>query len=224
MVRVWRKLKITYLYCRARSEVRKWSCYEILESVDERVIIRRESVDEADFTGETGHIMTMDRTLKRAPMAKVAVDTPFYLGTVEALCLHDSLFDLIISNVPGARRSDDPNPEWGVLTAVATRAQARNGEDPKPLKIKEVTDKMSINKNDLIKMQEENPTLQKLKQLKGTETRKGYVVSYEKRGGIWYRIRKRKDDVGHPRKQILVPKSLRERVMAVAHDSLFGEH
>ena len=59
---------------------------------------------------------------------------------------------------------------------MATRAQKRSGKDPKPLKMKEVTDKMSINKKDLIKMQEEDPTLQKLKQLKGTETRKGYVV------------------------------------------------
>ena len=73
-------------------------------------------------------------------------------------------------------------------------------------------------------MQEEDPTLQKLKQLKGTETRKGYVVSYEKREGTWYQIRQRKDDVGDPRKQILVPKSLRRRVMGVAHNSLFGGH
>ena len=90
----------------------------------------------------------------------------------------DPFFDLIIGNEPGARRSDDPNPEWGVVTAVATRALARSGKEPKPLTMKEVMDKMSINKKDLIKMQEEDPTLQKLKQLKGTETRKGYVVSY----------------------------------------------
>ena len=188
------------------------------------VIITRELVNETDFTGEMGHIMTMYRTIKRAPMAKVEVDTPFYVGTVEALCLQDPLFDLIIGNVPGARRSDDPNPEWGVVTAVTTRAQVRNGKDSKPLKMKEVTDRMSINKKDLIKMQEDDPTLQKLKQIKGTEIRKGYVVSYEKRGGIWYRIRQRKDDVGGPRKQILVPKSLRERVMGVVHNSLFGGH
>ena len=167
--------------------------------------------------------MTVDRTIKRAPMAKAEVDTPFCVGTVEAWCLQDPLLDLIIGNVPGARRSDDPNPEWGVVTAVATRAQARSGKDPKPLKMKKVTDKMSINKKELIEMQEEDPTLQKLKQMKGTETRKGYV-SYEKRGRIWYRIRQRKDDVEDPRKQILFPKSLRERVTGVAHDSLFGGH
>ena len=142
------------------------------------VIITRESVDEMDFTGEMRHIMTVDRTIKRAPMAKVEVDTPFCVGTVEALCLQDPLFDLIIENVLEAKRSDDPNPEWEVVTAVDARAQARSGKDPKPLKMKEVTDKISINKKDLIKMQEEDPTLQKLKQLKETETRKGYVASY----------------------------------------------
>ena len=85
------------------------------------VIIRKELVDETDFTGEMGHIMTVDHTIKRAPMAKLEVDTPFYVGTcVEVLCLQDPLFDLIIGNVPGARRLDDPNPEWGVVTAVAT--------------------------------------------------------------------------------------------------------
>ena len=41
------------------------------------VIIRRELVDETDFTGEMGHIMTVDRTIKLAPMAKVEVDTTF---------------------------------------------------------------------------------------------------------------------------------------------------
>ena len=69
----------------------------------------------------------MDHTIKRAPLARVDVDKPFYDGTVEALCLKDPLFDLIIGNVPGARKSDDPNPEWGVVTAMYIRAQIRNG-------------------------------------------------------------------------------------------------
>ena len=41
------------------------------------LIIGRKLVDETNFTGEMGHIMTMDRTIKRAPMAKVEVDIPF---------------------------------------------------------------------------------------------------------------------------------------------------
>ena len=65
--------------------------------------------------------------------------------------------------MPGARRSDNPNPEWGGVTAVATRVQAQSGKDPKPPKMKEVTDKMSINKKDLIKMQEKDPHLADVK-------------------------------------------------------------
>ena len=149
------------LCCRARSEVRK---LEVLRDTGcSGVIIRRELVEEADFTREMGHIMTVDRTIKGATMAKVEVDTPFYVGTVEALCLQGPFFTLIIGNVPGARTSDDPNPEWGVVMAVATRAQARSGKDPKSLKMKEVTDKMSINKKDVIKMQEEDPHLAEVK-------------------------------------------------------------
>ena len=53
------------------------------------VISGRELVDEADFTKEMGHIMTVDCTIKQAPMAKAEVDTPLYVGTVEALCLYD---------------------------------------------------------------------------------------------------------------------------------------
>ena len=188
------------------------------------VIVKRELVDEADFTGEMGHIMTVDRVLKRAPIARVKVDTPFFVGTVEALCLKDPLFDLIIGNVPGARGPGDPNPEWGVVAAVVTRAQARESKEPKPLKVKDVTKEMAVDKEELIKLQEEDTTLERFKKLKGAEIRKGYVISFEKHGGIWYRMRQRKGDPGETRKQILVPKSLRERVMGVAHDSLFGGH
>ena len=91
-------------------------------------------MDEADFTVEKGHIMTVNRTIKRAPEAGVEVDSPFYMETVEALCLNNPLCGLIIGNVPGTRGSDDSNPEWRVMTTVAARAQIRSGnKGTKPL-------------------------------------------------------------------------------------------
>ena len=131
---------------------------------------------------------------------------------------------LIIGNVPGARRPNDPNPEWEVVAAAVTRTQARELGNPKSLKLMEMTSKMVVDKDELIRLHEEDSTLQKFKETKGTDTRKGYRISYEKRGGIWYRVRQRRDEVGDVRKQILVPKSLRAQVMEVAHDSLFGGH
>ena len=81
---------------------------------------------------------------------------------------------------------------------------------------------MAVDKKELFKLQGEDSTLQKFKETKGTETRKGYEISYIKRGGIWYQIRQRKYEEGNTRMQILVSKLLIEKVIEVVHDSLFG--
>ena len=88
------------------------------------VIVKRELVDAADFIGKVSYIVTVNRTLIRATIAGIKVDTPFYTGTVEEKCMKDPLFDLNIRNVPGARKPKDPNPEWEVVAAAVTRAQA----------------------------------------------------------------------------------------------------
>ena len=55
--------------------------------------------------------------------------------------------------------------------------------------------------------------------------RKGnYKIKYEKRRGVLYKIRNRVDRLGECSKQIMVPKTLRRKVMEVAHDSIFGGH
>ena len=188
------------------------------------VIVRRSLVDEAHLTGETGHMMMVDRTLKKAPIARINIDTPYYTGVVEALCLLDPLFDLIIGNVPGARRPDDPNPKWSTSAAVATRAQERANEGSKPLNVQEVASKVAVSKEDLMRWQEDDPSLRKFQDMKEEVNRGKYVVVYKKLKGILYRVRQRKDIPGETSKQILVPKLLRTRVMEVAHDSMFGGH
>ena len=63
----------------------------------------------------------------RAPVALINIDTPYLSGEVEAMCLRDAIYDLIIGNVPGARRVDDPDPTWelgGSATFIDTRAEA----------------------------------------------------------------------------------------------------
>ena len=72
------------------------------------VIVRRELVKEDDFTGSMGYVMAIDRTLKKAPIAEIKVDTPYYTGVTQATCLRDPLFDLVIGNISGARNPDDP--------------------------------------------------------------------------------------------------------------------
>ena len=117
-------------------------------------------MDETDFIGKVGYMMMVNRTLIRAFIVRIEVDTLFYTGTVKAKCMKDPLFDLIIGNVPGARKPNDPNQEWGLVAAAVTRAQAWDRGNPKPLKVKEVTSTMAVFKEELVRLQEEDSTLQ----------------------------------------------------------------
>ena len=147
------------------------------------VIVKRELIDEADFIRKVGYMMTVNRMLIRAPIARIEVDMPFYTGTVRAMCMKDPLFDLIIGNASGAWKPNDPNSEWEVVAVVVTRAQVRECGNPKPLKVKEVTLKIAVDKEKLVRLQEDS-MLRKFKEAKETETRKGCRIFYKRRGGI----------------------------------------
>ena len=136
------------------------------------VIVRRKLVNETNFFGKVDNTMTVDRTQTRAPIARIEVDTPFYTGTVEPMWMKNPLFDLIIGNVLGARKPNDPNSELGVVADAVTRAQARERGNPKLQKVKKVTLKMAVDKEELARLQEDS-ALQKFKKAKRTDTRKG---------------------------------------------------
>ena len=64
----------------------------------------------------------------RVHIPKIKVDTPFCTGTVEAMCMKDSPFDLIIGNVSGAKKPNNPIPDWGVVAAAILEHKRRNEE------------------------------------------------------------------------------------------------
>ena len=57
-------------------------------------------------------MVTVYQTLKKAPVARIKVNTPYFVGKVDAMRLREPLFDAIIGNMRGARNPDDPNPNW----------------------------------------------------------------------------------------------------------------
>ena len=69
--------------------------------------------------------MLIDNTARKVPVARITVDTPYLKGQVEAQCLPDAIYDLIIGNVPGARPADEPDLTWQEACAVPTRSQAK---------------------------------------------------------------------------------------------------
>ena len=63
-----------------------------------------------------GYAMAFDRSVIRAPIAKIGVDTLYYVGEV-ILCVsvNQSVNCSLENNIPGAREPDDPNPTWGYV-------------------------------------------------------------------------------------------------------------
>jgi hypothetical protein len=91
--------------------------------------VRKDLVPPGKFTGKTKWLRFAD-TEKRTevPMAKIKVDTPYFRGELEAACVNSPMFDLMIGNVKGARKPDDPDPEW----RTALIQQEAEEEDPLP--------------------------------------------------------------------------------------------
>jgi len=55
------------------------------------------------MTGTHELCMLIDRVVKRFPTAIVKIDTPYYKGTVKALCIENPVQELIVGNVSGAK-------------------------------------------------------------------------------------------------------------------------
>ena len=201
-------------------------CVEVLRDTGcTGVPIKRDLVNQGELTGEKGYVTTFDKTLLiKAPIAKIQVDTLYYVGEVEALCVQEPVADLIIGNITGAREADNSDTEWKLAAAAITRARARQGDNVKALNVKQISSRFSVSRKKLCKLQSEDDELKAFSEKKDLTKHGEFEVKFEKRQGILYRIRRRIDGLGETWKQIMVPKGLRIRVMEVAHDSLFGGH
>ena len=70
------------------------------------VIVREELVSREQFTGDVKRCLLIDNTVRICPVAKIFVNTPYYIGEVEASCMKNPIYDLIIGNIAGV--SDKP--------------------------------------------------------------------------------------------------------------------
>ena len=141
---------------------------------------------------------------------------------MEALCLKNPLYQLIIGNISGARAPDNSDQTWCVEAAAVTRSQARKSTESKPLKVAEATNQMAVMKDKLIQLQLEDPSLSKYMTKKAPLVKNGKEISHVMRKGILYCITKKVDVEKKELKQVLVTKDLRKKVMEVAHDTMLG--
>ncbi|GFN79109.1 Zinc finger protein [Plakobranchus ocellatus] len=179
----------------------------------EGVVVRKQVVDASQLTGECCLLLRIDNTALFGEKAVVSLRTPFLSGEVKALCIPDAIYDVIVGNVEGARSPEDPGMSV-MVGAATTTAQAKREAIIKPLRVPDIERHVGVDREQLIKLQQEDPRILALTDAGRTSRRGEKVVSFEKARGVVYR---RYEDFGRnvDVKQMVLPKPLREYVMSV---------
>ncbi|XP_062588592.1 uncharacterized protein LOC134250255 [Saccostrea cucullata] len=190
------------------------------------VIVRRSLVNDDQLTGDHQVCVLADGSKIETPIAKVNVDTPYFVGEVNAWCLHAPLYPLTIGKIPHARDPHDLNKDWkpSAVNAVVTRQQKRmESKKIKPLSVPEIIGS-EVCPEDMLKAQEEDETLKNLRALVGKETN-GNRVKYILKKGMLFRVfQSEKVENGKQFTQLVVPKKYRMKVLSLAHESLMAGH
>ena len=101
-----RKLKVVEGFIGSKS-------VEVLRDTGcEAVIVKRHYVRDDQLTGEIGLIRMLDTRIIRGEKAIIDIRTPYLSGRVKAVCVENSIVDLIVGNVHGVRSYDDPDMEF----------------------------------------------------------------------------------------------------------------
>ena len=185
--------------------------------------VRKALVQSSQYTGETETVRTFGGKLESFPLAKVPVETPFFSGVLVCCVIDDPVIDLIIGNVSGV------SPIPGLIVddfsvpsaAVVTRAQQKKADQPSTQLPVSLTE-LNIDADSLVKLQSEDSSL---KQYRDSVSQHSHSAtpsaSFYLQDGILMRCFHNQDIFTE---QIVVPTSLRQQVLSVAHDSILSGH
>ena len=71
-----------------------------------RCTVKRSLVSDDQLIGKESYVTLIDETMQRYPLVVIDVDCPFFTGKTEALCMVDTLYDLVIGNIDGSKLPD----------------------------------------------------------------------------------------------------------------------
>ncbi|XP_077531344.1 uncharacterized protein LOC144143472 [Haemaphysalis longicornis] len=164
------------------------------------VIVRKDLVRDEDLTGETSPVYLADGTIRNLPEAQIEVQTPYYSGRVNALCMKTPLYDLILGNINGVRAPDDPitSPTQEEIPPDTITQQAMDEPHPDVSaegEVAAVETKNSKNKHKIEFKLEDNLLYRRFTEKSGREVR-----------------------------QLVVPIGHRPTVLKTAHDGIMAGH
>jgi len=194
-------------------------------------VIRSSLVKPSDFTGRRKCFRMLDGTLRQADTAMIHLESPIFSGCLECLCVVSPICDVIVGNVPGATGVDTTESAAGGVrdehvNAVTTRSQAKTqGRAPKPLKVPVLSD-LHVSVADMERMQKQSSDLARsFEQARTGEvvpSGQGATVSFEMKRDLLHRVYQLPS--GAETKQLVVPKSLRNGAIGLAHESVMAGH
>ena len=193
------------------------------------ICVNSNLVKDDQLTGEMKTFTFLDGNPQQAKVARIDVDTPYLKKEkVEAVCLDNPTFDLVIGEVDNVRCRCNPDRNWKLesIGAVTTRAQEmKRKKQLCPLKVFLQDEEIPVTPAIVSKLQQEDETLKKVRDqdIDVKRTRRKNSSYYTVKDNILYRIYQQENS-DNTVEQVVVPKELRIHVMGLAHESMMGGH
>ena len=179
-------------------------------------------VSKDQLLGKASDVTLINETTQRNPLALIDIDCPFFSGQTEALCMDNTLYDVVIGNIDGSKLPDMSY----FCVAVETRSQAKQCEK-KYRKLKVPEQIINEDKEALKKAQAIDGNLANIR----SRVKSGKVTvsrglntgqtKFVERKDLLYREFTKRNKVTL---QLVVPEGFREKVMRLAHKTLMSGH
>ena len=181
------------------------------------VVVRRSLVSDGQMLNKQSGVTLINNYKQRCPMARINIDSPFFRGTTDALCIDDPAHDLVIGNIEGSKFPDMTHFSSGVVKNKQSRKDRRKNRKVK------VADKfIRQNRQELVLKQASDAKLADIRRRveSGSVTKSRSFSSGEtkfiRKNGLIYRHFMKNGKVSL---QLVIPSSLTHSVMNLAHES-----
>ena len=184
-------------------------------------VVRMSLVSSDQLLGKESDVTLIDESTQRYPLAMVEIDCPFFTGKTEALCMDDTVYDLVIGNIHGSQLPDMSH----FSAAAVTRAQANQEKAYRKLNAPKQI--ISKDKEAFKQAQDSDPKLNGIRQR--VESGSVTVSRGFNRGETKFVLKKdlmyRQFTKGNKLTwQLVIPESFREKVLRLAYETLMSGH
>ncbi len=191
------------------------------------VVVRRSLVPPEQMLDKVSSCMLVDkRRMSRVPVARITLDTPFFKGETDALCMSETLYDVTLGNIDGSLLPKIDDFDGAVSLSVETRSQALTRQEPyRKLNVPAAV--AHVSRDEFKQEQASDVTLTSVRTRAADGTRRisknGNVTTFFYHKDLLYRSFESAGS-GRTFRQVVVPSKLRQTVMKVAHESIMSGH